>query len=204
MEYGKYERITDTHVYFLKGPLSQWYTSEFSCTNFIQLMLQYTGEFHKYTNCEQWMMHAKALVFNDLETATKIMEAKSPNEIKDLGRLVKNYDENIWNICRFVVVTEGNFLKFNNSRRSKEYSEFLKTTGTKTIVEANGCDKIWGVGLYQDNDDILDESKWRGQNLLGRALMTVRDGKTNSSEYLEKKNLIIDEILTPLVRRMRS
>jgi predicted NAD-dependent protein-ADP-ribosyltransferase YbiA (DUF1768 family) len=31
-----------------------------------------------------------------------------------------------------------------------------------------------GIGLTEDNDDCLDESKWQGMNLLGKALMKVR------------------------------
>jgi len=36
-------------------------------------------------------------------------------------------------------------------------------------------DTIWGVGLGEHHPDITDKSKWRGQNLLGKALMKVRD-----------------------------
>jgi predicted NAD-dependent protein-ADP-ribosyltransferase YbiA (DUF1768 family) len=35
-------------------------------------------------------------------------------------------------------------------------------------------DKIYGVGLSEDNDLILDEKNWRGQNLLGKTLMLIR------------------------------
>lgn len=36
-------------------------------------------------------------------------------------------------------------------------------------------DKIWGIGLSMDDPDRFDPSKWKGQNLLGYALMMVRD-----------------------------
>ena len=36
-------------------------------------------------------------------------------------------------------------------------------------------DRIWGVGLAVEDARIFDERKWRGQNLLGKALMEVRD-----------------------------
>ena len=40
--------------------------------------------------------------------------------------------------------------------------------------EANGKDNVWGIGMYANNKHILDESKWKGQNLLGEVLMKVR------------------------------
>lgn len=36
-------------------------------------------------------------------------------------------------------------------------------------------DTIWGIGLPPDNADIDNIYAWRGQNLLGFALMEVRD-----------------------------
>ena len=38
----------------------------------------------------------------------------------------------------------------------------------------NGKDTIWGIGLYANDDDVLDESKWKGRNLLGEVLMQIR------------------------------
>ena len=47
-------------------------------------------------------------------------------------------------------------------------------TENRTIVEASPYDKIWGVGLLEDDPLILDEKNWKGLNLLGKALMEVR------------------------------
>jgi ribA/ribD-fused uncharacterized protein len=46
---------------------------------------------------------------------------------------------------------------------------------TKPLVEASPYDLIWGVGLGEHHPDVTDKSKWRGLNLLGQALMKVRD-----------------------------
>ena len=40
--------------------------------------------------------------------------------------------------------------------------------------EANFRDTRWGIGLSADNDRVLDESQWQGENLLGKVLMEVR------------------------------
>ena len=53
--------------------------------------------------------------------------------------------------------------------------EMLLATGKRIIVEAAPTDRIWGIGLAEDDRRALDRSEWRGQNLLGFALTRVRD-----------------------------
>jgi ribA/ribD-fused uncharacterized protein len=53
--------------------------------------------------------------------------------------------------------------------------DYLINTGNRIIVEASPVDRIWGVGLAADNPEIIDPNKWNGLNLLGYALMEVRD-----------------------------
>lgn len=43
------------------------------------------------------------------------------------------------------------------------------------IVEAGPVDPIWGIGLAADSPDARHPERWRGHNLLGKALMDVRD-----------------------------
>lgn len=43
-------------------------------------------------------------------------------------------------------------------------------------VEASPCDGVWGIRMDQSNEKVKDPFAWRGQNLLGFALMEVRDG----------------------------
>ena len=40
--------------------------------------------------------------------------------------------------------------------------------------ETNSLDSRWGIGLYAEDDRVLDESQWQGENLLGKVLMQVR------------------------------
>ena len=53
--------------------------------------------------------------------------------------------------------------------------DFLLSTGDKILVEASPLDTIWGIGLSKDNEKAQNIAAWRGKNLLGFALMEVRD-----------------------------
>ncbi len=42
------------------------------------------------------------------------------------------------------------------------------------LVEASPRDRVRGIGLAASDDRATDPSRWRGQNLLGFALMEAR------------------------------
>lgn len=50
----------------------------------------------------------------------------------------------------------------------------LLATGDKYLVEAAARDRIWGIG-YGMNQHPEEHVRYWGQNLLGKALMTVRE-----------------------------
>jgi ribA/ribD-fused uncharacterized protein len=53
------------------------------------------------------------------------------------------------------------------------------STENMIIVEASPFDTIWGIGLHWKDDKVLDEANWLGQNLLGKALIEVRETLKN-------------------------
>jgi len=154
--------MTHNFIFFWANasPFSNWYKSKFTHNG-----VQY--------NCsEQYMMHMKALMFNDTEVAELIMEQKDPRKQKFLGRQVRNFDQNVWlEKCQDIMV-DGLISKFT---QNPAILGTLLNTDDKIIVEASPYDTIWGIGLSEDNPDALDQSKWRGQNLLGIVLMRARD-----------------------------
>lgn len=126
-------------------------------------------------NCsEKAFMYSKAVFFGDQKVARDILllTTNRPAEYKRLGRLVKNYDDKRWNAVRFEKMYEAVKAKFSGNPYLLKY---LLSTGDKVLVEASPFDTIWGVGLDLLSDDVSDESKWRGQNLLGKVLMKVRE-----------------------------
>ncbi len=152
-------RETNTHVYFYTGFLGNWYPAKFKLDGL------------DFNNTEQAFMYLKARFFNDDLSAVNIWKAKNARESKDLGRLVKNYNDKEWSCVRVGFMIYANYLKFS---QNSELREWLLNTGNKTLVEASPIDNIWGVGLGEDNNLILNETNWNGQNLLGKALMEVR------------------------------
>ena len=53
--------------------------------------------------------------------------------------------------------------------------DFLFDTKERVLVEASPVDTIWGIGLTAESEKAKNPLLWNGQNLLGFALMKVRD-----------------------------
>ncbi|MBO4998380.1 MAG: NADAR family protein [Lachnospira sp.] len=143
-----------------KACFSQWYPCTFEIDGTI------------YQTAEQYMMAGKARLFQDLEVYHQIMEAAHPKQYKDLGRKIKGFQEDVWNTHKYEIVVAGNLAKFS---QNAELKQFLQGTNDRILVEASPYDKIWGIGRNADALDIENPHTWQGQNLLGFALMEVRD-----------------------------
>lgn len=153
------ERETDTHLYFLHGVLS----------NFEKCYIKYRG--HLFVTTEQAFMWEKAVFFNDHESASKILREENPAKAKKLGREVKNFDDSKWSKVCYEIMYKINYEKYFQNTRLKN---ILLNTGDKILVEANPRDTRWAIGLSAEDDRVLDESQWQGENLLGKVLMELR------------------------------
>lgn len=142
------------------GYMSNWFLSDFTIDGV------------KFTSMEQYMMYSKAECFNDKVIAAQILNTQDVAHIKELGRSVLGYNENIWNGMRQIIIYEGLLAKFTQNDSIREQ---LKSTGNAILAECAVRDCIWGIGFAMDNPKRLDISQWRGQNLLGYALMMVRN-----------------------------
>lgn len=140
--------------------LSQWWQQGF----------QHEGIY--YRTAEHWMMAEKARLFEDQTSVPLILQASTPLVAKKLGRKVKGFDLETWQAHCYKIVKEGNYHKFSQHAALKA---FLVSTGEKVLVEASPYDQIWGIGLAKEAPQALDPREWLGPNLLGFALMEVRD-----------------------------
>lgn len=142
------------------GYLSNWYLSWFEVGNI------------RFSSMEQYMMYQKAVCFKDKEIAGKILATTDVAVIKALGRQVKGYNDGYWNGVRQLLVYEGLREKFVQNEDLKKQ---LLDTEDSILAECAVNDRIWGIGLSMQDSNRLEPEKWRGQNLLGYALMVVRE-----------------------------
>ena len=139
---------------------SQWWHASFTVAG------------RSYPTAEHWMMAEKARLFGDDETAAQIVQAGSPKQAKQLGRQVRGFDEGRWDAEKRRIVGEGSFEKFRQNAALREY---LLSTGEQILVEASPMDRVWGIGLAADDEKAANPLLWRGENLLGFALMQARN-----------------------------
>jgi ribA/ribD-fused uncharacterized protein len=143
-----------------KFVFSQWFYSPFIVDKI------------EYKTTEHWMMAHKARLFGDNEAFDRIIKSDKPGDVKEIGRQIRGFDEAKWNDNKYDIVKKGNIHKFHQHKKLKDY---LLNTADRVIVEASPTDTIWGIGLSQDATMIENPHTWRGQNLLGFALMETRD-----------------------------
>jgi ribA/ribD-fused uncharacterized protein len=143
-----------------KSCFSQWFVAPFEKDGI------------RYPTAEHFMMAGKAGLFGDTEVRDAILNTTDPGKAKALGRKVKDFVDAAWREHRWEIVVEANLLKFG---RNPEMRDFLLTTGDKVLVEASPVDSIWGIGLAATSEAALNPARWKGLNLLGFALMEVRE-----------------------------
>lgn len=143
-----------------RGYFGNWYPAPF------------TMDGHNFSNSEQAFMYKKAILFGDSVAAEKILNTTSPMICKRLGRSVKPFDSEIFDKHKFQFMVDVCYEKFSQNPELKKH---LLDTGNSLLVEASKLDRIWGIGMTVNDPDFHDPSKWKGQNLLGKALMDVRE-----------------------------
>lgn len=148
------------------GCFSQWWPSAFS----VEGVDGVDGV--EFATAEHYMMHRKALLFDDAEAAVKVLTVRHPSAAKAVGRTVRGFDEEVWARHRFGIVTDASVAKFSSDAALRAY---LLGTGDRVLVEASPRDRIWGIGMGAGNEKASSPARWQGLNLLGFALMQARD-----------------------------
>lgn len=174
------EREEFSFFWETSSPFSQWHNSSFISSDLFHTGILASQKDYlrstlpselEFSSAEQFMMYHKALIFLDRDIANRIMSTTDARKIKALGRQVKNYDEDVWKFYRGDIVYQANYLKFTQNQYLMDV--LLDTIGT-TLVEAAPNDKIWGIGMTENNSDAYIREKWEGQNLLGEMLTLLR------------------------------
>lgn len=121
---------------------------------------------------EHYYAYTKARFFYDFDTMRKIEAAETPKVAKFLSRNVQGFKQPIWDSVKYRIMIRGLQSKFEYG--TDNYN-LLKATKCKLLGEARP-DMEWGIGLKIDDHNAFDYKNWKGKNLLGLALMTIRDG----------------------------
>lgn len=143
-----------------KSCFSQWWESPFRIGD------------RYFRTAEHYMMVRKAELFDDQDAVSAILAASTPKDAKALGRKIRGFSDAVWLDLREEIVFTGNFEKFSQDEMLRK---FLLDTRDAILVEASPVDSIWGIGLAEDNPDARNPATWPGLNLLGFALMKVRE-----------------------------
>jgi len=154
------KRIAGMVLFFKNSEaFSNWYPAKF------------TVDGVAFSSSEQYMMHAKAMLFGDTAMAARILATDSPKDQKALGRQVAGFVYEVWMAeCRPLMV-RGLLAKFE---QNPDMGQVLLDTDDDILVEASPFDRIWGVGLSQNDPRILDQAAWPGLNYQGEVLMSAR------------------------------
>ena len=131
----------------------------------------YPAKVDDWPTSEHAMTYGQAVLFNDMETAYEIAEAKTPAEAKALGRKIKNFDSIVWDKYKTKIVLDVLTKKFTQNETLKT---ILLSTDNKVLIEASPLDNVWGIGIAANDKHIYHPYMWAGQNLLGFCLMDIK------------------------------
>lgn len=159
-------KVTDQYVFFYK----EWPGNYTRCS----FNWEFDGKKNQFFCTEQAFMYAKAITFKDYDAADRILKSGKPSECRYIGREVKNYVDFVWERVRFDIMYSCNNAKYIQCRELREKllnPEYIRLT----YVEASPIDRIWGIGMDENDSRIDDNKNWKGRNLLGKILTTIRN-----------------------------
>ena len=149
------------HEYEEYGCFSNWYPAGF----------EYEGRY--FDNSEQFMMYHKVMMFGKDELAEQIMKTSDPAVCKKIAKQkFPEFDADLWDKACQEIVKRGVKAKF---AQNEDILKVLLGTGNALLAECSPYDKKWGIGIDIGDPDRLNIAKWKGQNLLGKILMDVRE-----------------------------
>ena len=204
----KRDKYSDKPIFFFKPDGQYGYFCQWSFAT----MEDEDGQ--KFNCCEQYMMYHKAKTFNDTDSMAAILEETNPRRQKQLGREVEGYTDAEWDKVKFDVVTQANRLKFGATIQGAQaqcyakpgdrfvyppdgledgdeevsLKELLLATGNNYLAEASRFDA--------ERARSISSSNWPGSNLLGKALMKVREELRE--ELRRKEHELEGEVESPL------
>ena len=100
------------------------------------------------------------------------MQTKDTAKQQAIRRHATGYVNSVWAGMRQMVVVRGLLAKFS---QNEDLKQKLLATDDAVLVECAGSDQIWACGVRLNDDRRRDTANWTGMNILGFALMEVRE-----------------------------
>lgn len=147
------------------GYLSNWYPATFTLDGIT------------FSSTEQYIMYRKCQIFGDMASASAVLATDDPTQQQDIGRNANDFNATLWDGLKQAIAFRGLMAKFS---QNEELKKQLLDTGDVYLVECAHSDVIWACGIWVNEKERFDISKWRGQNILGFTLMEVRDALRNA------------------------
>jgi ribA/ribD-fused uncharacterized protein len=144
--------------------------------------LEFNGT--QYNSAHQAIAAELAKAFNDQDNLQKIMIAETPDAVVYTVDNVpgdKEVNETKWNSLTKQLIYDINILKFN---QYPELAARLLETKNAMLGAYIPDDNLIGIGISIDNIQAQNPINWTGQNLLGKALMEIRDKIRTDREIL--------------------
>ena len=135
-----------------------------------KICTKYHWVYYKYIPYTLKIYVTNKFCFNDELTAEAIMRSSEPAKMKALSHQIKKLEDARWKPHARKTMERACFLKFSQNPRLKE--RLLASQGT--LVECNRRDNFFSCGLALSHPNILDSSRWLGQNILGEILTSLR------------------------------
>ena len=127
-----------------------------------------------YNSAYQAIAAEIAKSFNDQDNLQKIMIAETPDDVNYTLANVPGdaeINETKWNDLTKQFIYDVNIAKYN---QYPELAARLLETKNATLGAYIPDDNLIGIGLSIDNIQAKNSVNWTGQNLLGKALMDIR------------------------------
>ena len=122
-----------------------------------------------YSTSESYYQSHKANQFKNFELAERISKATTGLGAKKLSWQIEGFDSESWYTNKAQIMAKGLLLKF---LQNPECEKALLDTKDALLVEASASDVYWGIGVSLK--DFKTSREWKGENMMGRLLMTIR------------------------------
>jgi ribA/ribD-fused uncharacterized protein len=135
--------------------------------------MYWAGFWHRnlyFAHVEKFIMYGKAMAFNDVELADRILQTDSPYQCKELGKQTKGFTQEVWDQWSGKIALVGNREKY---RQNPELREMLMETHPLILAEAS-FNRVWGSGFAKEDPRNGTPALWPGRNQAGNTLMQVR------------------------------